>query len=338
MSNGFDCDRHVGIGDYHDLFPYMSLSWRKHFERDEFLWGIRDASNHTWVDERFNHEPSAFAADLDDDLWLAIPHQGLTINGWADQVAAKTFVTALNAFGEDHWQEARSRRVHLVSPIDPAWSAIEIRAAAERGAAAVAMPLIPTLLGADHFDPIYDACAETGLPMVITFSGVEGKYLGAAPLPGGVHYSNFSRALLMPQLAESSLTSLAFEGTFEKFPALRMLFAGFGFKWLSSLLWRMDREWRTFRHDVPWVREKPSTYILGHVWLTTWPLGEVSGPEVWEKFGFGDALVERIVFGSHQPFDGDAAADVARTLGEEHGQAILSRGRTLLAADLEVID
>jgi predicted TIM-barrel fold metal-dependent hydrolase len=331
MSAGFDCDRHVGVAGYEDLFPHMSLSWRKHFERDEFFWGIRDATAHTWVDERFNHDPVVGAADTDGEPHLAIPHQALTINGWVDQVAAKTFLHAVNDYGGEHWNGPSTRRAAVVSPVDPAWSAAEVRRAAAAGAAAIALPLTSTLLGSEHFDPIYDACAETGLPIVVTFSGVEGKYLGAAPLPGGVHYSNFSRAVLMPQLAESCVTSLAFEGTFEKFPGLQVLFAGFGFHWMPSLLWRMDREWRTFRHDVPWVKETPSTYVLEHIWLSTWPLGELSGPDAWERFGFTDALADRIVFGSHQPFGGDPPADVVATLGEERGAAILLRGASLLA-------
>ena len=32
-----DTDRHVTVESYEDLFPHMSLSWRKHFERGEWL-------------------------------------------------------------------------------------------------------------------------------------------------------------------------------------------------------------------------------------------------------------------------------------------------------------
>jgi predicted TIM-barrel fold metal-dependent hydrolase len=330
-----DCDRHVGVSSYADLFPHMTLAWQKHFERDEFLLSIADGSSHIRLSERFTYDAPEEAAvdDPDDLIWLAIPHQGLTINGWADRIAAKTFVEALNSYGEEHWSASpRARRATLVSPHDVQWSAGEIRRrAASDGVAAVALPLPPVLLGSEAYDPIYDACSEVGLPLVIHFSGVEGRYLGAPPLGGGVHYSAFARDVLMPQLAESNITSMLFEGTFEKFPDLRVLFVGFGFTWLTSLLWRLDREWRTFRHDVPWVKRPPSGYVFDNVWLTTWPVDEAVDAGVWEKFGFPDQLVDRVVYGSHAPFDGDSPADVVRVLGSERSGKLLTNGLALVA-------
>lgn len=326
-----DCSRHVGVPRYADLYPYMSRSWRKHFERDEFTWSVHEASTHIWLDERSNHEPASAAGDSVDSIWLGIPYQALTINGWADGVAAKTFLQAVNRYGEEHWQlTPLARRAIVVSAHDPAWSAHEIRSAAAAGAAAVAIPLTGTLLGSGHYDPIYDACSETGLPLVVHYSGTEGKYLGSASLPGGVHLNAFARAVLMPQLAESNVTSLTFEGAFEKFPGLQVLFAGFGFKWLPTLAWRMDREWRTFRHDVPWVKRAPSSYLAEHLWLTTWPINEVLGGErVWEQYGFSGDLAQRVVYGSHQPFDGDQPDDLLACLGDEHGQRVLAAGARL---------
>lgn len=335
-----DCDRHVGVSSYSELFPHMSVSWQKHFERDEFVGSVGDASNHIRVSERFVHEALAPASGADGaDAWLTIPHQGLTINGWADQVAAKAFLEALNSYGEEHWATSPGANLAiLVSPFDPKWSAGEIRRRAEsESAAAVALPLGAGLLGSGAFDPIYEASCEVGLPVVIHFSGLEGRYLGAPPLAGGVHYSAFSREVLMPQLAESSITSMSFEGTFEKFPSLRVLFAGFGFTWLTSLLWRLDREWRTFRHDVPWVKRPPSGYVLEQVWVTSWPIAEARDESVWKRFGFSDKLKDCVVFGSHQPFDGDSADDVRRVLGAEHGDGLLGRGLSLVERQLEAV-
>jgi predicted TIM-barrel fold metal-dependent hydrolase len=187
------------------------------------------------------------------------------------------------------------------------------------------------LMGSAHFDPIYDACSEVGLPLVVHFSGVEGRYLGAPTLAGGVHYSALARHVLMPHLAESNLTSLVFEGTFEKFPRLQVLFAGFGFVWLMPLVWRLDREWRTFRHDVPWVRRPPSTYLAEHAWFTSHPIEEAVDAGVWARAGFSDEFADRIVFGSHAPFEPDSSADVTRVLGPERGERLLRAGSALLA-------
>jgi uncharacterized protein len=333
-----DCDRHVAVGDYAELFTQMPQSWQKHFERDEFVGSVRDAASHIQLTDRFGDAVRVGSeARAEVDLALAVPHQGLTINGWADQVAAKTFITALNSWSIQNWQAySAGRSAILVSPYDPEWSARAITQAVSRSDrySAVALPLSSTLLGANSFDPIYQAATEADLPVVVHFSGVEGHYLGAPPLSGGVHTTAFARATLMPHLAESSITSLCFGGTFEKFPGLRVLFSGFGFAWLPSLLWRLDREWRTFRHDVPWVKRPPSEYVLDSVWLSTWPVGEAAAE--WASLFTSERLRSRVVFGSHDPFEEDTVDSVRDTLGES-GDAVLGNGGPVLASSLGAV-
>ena len=311
-----DYDRHVAVNDYALILEHMSFSWRKHFERDEFVGSVRDAAAHIRMTDRFGDdvlEGSAPAPGI--SLSLAVPHQGLTINGWADQVAAKAFIEAMNAHSQQVWADGLARRAAiLVTPHDPMWSAQAIREhAGVPQFAAVALPLSTVLMGSDQFDPIYDAAVETDLPLVVHFSGVEGHYLGAPPLSGGVHRTAYARAALMPQLAESHIASLCFGGALAKYPSLRVLFSGFGFAWLPSLAWRLDREWRTFRHDVPWVRKPPSEYMFDQVWLSSWPVREVSAE--WEALFAGNRLQTRIVYGSHDPFDADTVADIRSVLG-----------------------
>jgi predicted TIM-barrel fold metal-dependent hydrolase len=309
----------------------MPQSWQKHFERDEFVGSVRDAASHIRLTDRFGDAVRAGSeARAEVDLALAVPHQGLTINGWADQVAANTFIAALNSWSIQNWQAyPAGRSAILVSPYDPDWSARAITAAvsASDRYGAVALPLNSTLIGANSFDPIYQAATEADLPVVVHFSGVEGHYLGAPPLSGGVHTTAFARATLMPHLAESNITSLCFGGTFEKFPKLRVLFSGFGFGWLPSLLWRLDREWRTFRHDVPWVKRPPSEYVLDSVWLSTWPISEATGE--WPSLFTSERLRSRVVFGSHDPFDGDTVGAVRDALGGS-ADAVLGNGAPVL--------
>ena len=39
-----------------------------------------------------------------------------------------------------------------------------------------------------------------------------------------------------------------------RFPALRLVLLECGFSWLPSLLWRMDKHWRSLWPEIPWVR------------------------------------------------------------------------------------
>ena len=99
-----NCDRHVGVRQYSDLFPHMPLSWQRHFERVEFISSIDEASNHIRVSERWTHPHVDVDPPSEDaNEYLLVPHQGLTINGWADRVAAKVFAAAINSYGLEHW-------------------------------------------------------------------------------------------------------------------------------------------------------------------------------------------------------------------------------------------
>ena len=105
-----DCDRHVGVHQFSDIFPHMSLSWQKHFERIEFVGVTAEASNHIWVSERWNAPIVNLSPPAPDgNEYLLVPHQPLAVNGWADKVASKIFLSAFNSYGEEHWPWADCR-------------------------------------------------------------------------------------------------------------------------------------------------------------------------------------------------------------------------------------
>jgi len=327
-----DCARHAGVKRHQDLFDYMPHSWQKHFDRYEWTGAVDLTSNHIRVSSKFRHDPiPEYKPGAEPDrMTLVIPHQGLTVNGWADRVGAKVYLDALNSYGEAHWVSSSSKLAMVVSPHDPVWSASEIR---RRGASpkigGVCIPLSTEMLGTRHWDPIYEACIERGLPVVIHYSGVEGSYTGAPPLAGSVHQNALSRLILMPQLAESNAASLLFEGAFYRFPKLQIFFAGFGFKWIPSLMRRVDQEWRNFRSDMPWLLDEPSKKVLSNMWFSSYPVGEAGGLVAWEG-EFSAALRKRIVFNSHAPFGNDTVEDVERVLGKTWVDSMMRNGRALL--------
>jgi uncharacterized protein len=327
-----DCGQHAGVKRYQDLFPFMPHGWQKHFDRYEWTGSVELASNHIRVSDKLRHEPIPQYSPHNEPHHhsLVIPYQGLTVNGWADRVGAKVYLAALNAYALEHWVSANGKIALVVSPHDPKWSADLIRKLVGTGlVAGVCIPLTPEMLGTRYWDPIYEACVEADLPVVIHYSGVEGSYIGAAPLSGAPHQSPLSRLILMPHLAESNMASLMFEGAFYRFPTLQILFAGFGFKWVPSLMRRVDQEWRNFRSDIPWVKDPPSTKVLSNMWLSSYPVGEAVNPDTWGG-EFNEALRARIVFNSHAPFGNDTAADAEQILGKPWTARLMSNGATLL--------
>ncbi len=75
----------------------------------------------------------------------------------------------------------------------------------------------------------------------------------------------------MSHIFQSQVISLVTEGTFDRFPQLRIALLESGVSWLPSLMWRLDKEWKGLRREVPWVRRLPSEYIKEHIRLTAWP-------------------------------------------------------------------
>lgn len=332
-----DCCRFAAVPRFQDLFPYMPGGWGQHFNRYEWTGSVDVASNHIRVSDRLRHPPVPpyDPAAAPEGLSVVLANQGLAVNGWADTVGAAVFLDALNAYALAHWTSDRSKIALTVSPHDPARAAAQVRAhAGDPRVAAVTLPLTGVLMGSGLWDPLWTACTEAGLPVIIHFSGVEGSYLGAAPLAGASHTNALSRHILMPQLAESNIASLCFEGTFYRFPDLRVLFAGFGFRWLPSLIRRMNQEWRNFRSDMPWVKDRPGDKVLSNVWVSTYPAGEATGPAAWIG-EFGDGLLDRIVFASNAPFDEDGLAQVEAALGRDRAARFLANGAGFLRLPVE---
>lgn len=328
-----DFCRLAGVKRFEALFPLMPDGWAHHFDRYEWTGAVELASNHIRVSDRFSHPP---LEDFDPATLTApaviLPYQGLITNGWADPVAAGVFIEALNAFAVANWTSDLARVALVVNPHDPAGSVQKLRAhLGDARVAALAIPLMPVMLGNRAWDPVYELAEEMGLPVLIHFSGVEGAYAGAPPLAGAPHTNALSRHILMPHLAESNIASLIFEGTFYRFPRLQVLFAGFGFKWLPSLMRRMDQEWRNFRSDMPWVRDKPSVRVLTNVWASSYPVGEALDPAHWQG-EFSEALRKRVVFASNAPIDPDTEAMLTEALGQEWHDRIRDNGRDFQAA------
>jgi predicted TIM-barrel fold metal-dependent hydrolase len=167
-----------------------------------------------------------------------------------------------------------------VSPHDPVLAAEEIRrfGGTDR-VAAVWLPLIQTLLGHRQFYPIYEAAQELGLPIILHPNGDEADYRGCIDYAGGTPPTREERYALLGEFGMSNLASLIFEGVFERFPRLRVVFAEFGWPWVPSLLWRLDATWKAARKANPWLKRSPTEYVLDHVRFTTEPALEVPSSE-----------------------------------------------------------
>jgi hypothetical protein len=74
----------------------------------------------------------------------------------------------------------------------------------------------------------------------------------------------------------------------------------YGFSSLPGLIWRLDKDWKGLRRDVPWVRSAPSETIRDRVRVSVQPLEDATPEQlaqVIEWLGSDDM----VVYGSGYP-------------------------------------
>ena len=82
------------------------------------------------------------------------------------------------------------------------------------------------------------------------------------------------------QVFEAQLLSLVSEGVFQAFPNLRVSILEIGFTWLPTFLWRIDKEWKGMRREIPWVNRSSIEIVRDNVRLSVAPLDADSAEEV----------------------------------------------------------
>jgi hypothetical protein len=129
--------------------------------------------------------------------------------------------------------------------------------------------------GARRFFPLYEAAIRRDLVIGLHFGGTPGNPPTASGWPSyyAEEYAN------QAQLFQSLVMSVVVEGLFEQFPALRVALIESGFTWMPSLMWRLDKEWRGLRREIPWVKRLPSDYIRAHMRMTTQPVDAPARPD-----------------------------------------------------------
>ena len=213
----------------------------------------------------------------------------------ADKGLALECVRAWNDFQAGEWAGAAPGRLiplGILPTWDPQLCAAEIRRLATIGTKAVSFPDAPLPLGLpsfhdpDHWEPVWSAFEETGLPVCLHFgsgSFVPGfsfqkkppeldangrpvhQHDGAVQLdpnaPFVVAITVFATNLMW------SLTDMVFSGLLQRHPNLKVMLSEGGIGWLPYLMERMDYAWERHR----WYQnisktDRPSDLIKKHFW------------------------------------------------------------------------
>lgn len=291
-----DCDVHPWVKDIKELHPFMEKSWFKRFEDQKInLNSFKLASRYVHPrgsTARFDAFPSSggypgsdlqfmreqYFDEYKPENVILIAQQANSLVSLVEAEQVMTLARAFNDFFIETWlpQDKTLRYALVAPPHDPQKAAEEIRRVGNKeGVVAILLPLLNILMGNSYYHPIYEAAVELGLPVITHPSGQEGSALGAPVLAGGIQNTYNDRFINLSQIAQSNLTSLIFDGIFEKFPKLKVCFVEFGFTWVLPLLWKMDTVWKALRTDTPWVKKLPSEYVYEHIKFTTQPIEDV---------------------------------------------------------------
>lgn len=333
-----DFQVHALVPTIEDLAPYLDPAWAIRFTTSDFRMPVCAVQVGAQIEgtslpiNAYDAKAASALLGADVELALVLAPQPLTVIGWLNHSMANVFCAAVNDYLISNWVSADPRfRIALaVSPHDPAAAAAEIRRHGDHPAvSAVALPAGSVNLGHQSLHPIYVEAEKRALAILVHPSGVDGTTFGTSTLGGVGPRTPEEIYSLIPQIAAANIASLIFEGTFVDFPDLMVVFAGFGFDWAVSVLWRMDLEWRGLRSEVPWVTSEPSEYVANNIRIVIDGASGTLGPEEW---ALAAMLPEKLLlWGSDLPYGSATTAEGVLSSGSPAADAILSgNGRSLL--------
>jgi predicted TIM-barrel fold metal-dependent hydrolase len=269
-----DCDVHVAPAAFQALSPYLSDHWRRYVgEAGIRLNGLASAYPPAVSAESV---PATYDTLRERVLDRAQPRWVVLncLTGFEthrDAYYARAIASAVNDWVREEFLERddRLRASIAVSTVDPADAVAEIeRVGEDPRFVQVLLPVrsdVPWGNKVNH--GIFEAAARHDLRIALHAWGRAGN----APTPSGFTATYLEDYVGNQSIAQAQVLSLVSEGVFARFPDLRVLLTECGFAWLPPLLWRFDKDWKGVWREVPWVRERPSTYVQRHFRATTAP-------------------------------------------------------------------
>ncbi len=314
-----DCDLHPAVPNMKALLPYMPEHWQEWLVvRGMHELDMISYPNNSPLTARPDWRPERGKPGADLDLLrqqaLAPFNTSIAICNclygvqflYSEEMAA-VYATAVNEWMAREWLDREPRlRASIVIPVqNPEMAVEEIeRRASDRRFVQVLMLVMGDMpLGRRHYWPIYAAAERHNLPIGVHAGSTYRHAVTAAGWP-----SYYTEDYAAQSVAfQSQLTSLISEGVFTKFPTLRVVMMESGFTWLPAHVWRLDKNWRALRREIPWVDRAPSEIVRSNIRLTLQPIDAPPEPDDFDRLMEHMDSDELLLFSTDYPhwqFDG----------------------------------
>lgn len=161
------------------------------------------------------------------------------------------------------------------------------------------------LLGKKYFWPLYEAAEAYNLPIMMHVAS-DGAGISGPTAAGDYPSTFFEHHNIFPTTYMAQINSLICEGVFVEFPELTVVAAEGGIAWAPHLMWRMDKNYKTSRSQVPWLTKLPSEYFIEHIKFTQQPIPEPHDPKHLAQILEMVRADQTVMFSSDFPhWDGD---------------------------------
>ena len=313
-----DCDIHPAMTAWNEVHPFLEKKWIEHLA----VYGshLRHAFSEALTHPRMSPDAARVDAYPEEggppgSSLALMQQQHLDPNGIEHGVLIPlrwnpgsqrnldfgvALTQAMNSWQVERWvkNEPRLRASILIAQEDTVSSVAEIEARAgdPNFLQILVLPRTDEPLGRRRYWPIFEAAERNNLPVAIHVGGTNGH----ASTGGGWPSYYMEEHHAVAQTMQAVVTSLVFEGVFERFPRLRVVIMEGGLGWIPSLTARMDKHWSRLRSEVPHLKRKPSEYIRDNLWFTTQPIEEPNRAS--ELTGLFDQIGwDRLLFSTDYP-------------------------------------
>lgn len=276
-----------------NLAPYCEMPWRKSLEQISTIppryldipgFSPSMVAHPLFPDSGGDRRHSVTSAaqarqDLDDlgvDVGILFPDNLLLLAAVQNDEYAAAVAQAYNRWLVNEWlTEDNGLKGALVAVSQkPEAAAQEIYKYADHPhVVAVYLPTscVEPLYGHRHYDPMFRAAEETGLPVM--FHSVTAIHPRFPFNMTGVQTLFGAHIMAHPFSLIANLVSMMETGVPARFPKLRIAFTEAGIGWVPMIMLRMDKEYMERRREVPFLKEPPSYYIR-QMFFATQPIEE----------------------------------------------------------------